>query len=273
MADEVEYDIPAGVIPSDAAPSVTREEPAPAVAPVAPTPAPAAHVPDNRIPFDRFQEVVSQRRTENEARIAAETRAADLERKIQALTGLQPPAEQPDPEEAAIRLQMEKLYPGLAKLKDLPFDKILQIVDAVPALQADRDAQIQRGFDDIADSTMASLYTAAKETFGGEELNTGQKKFLHRAFVGFLESDPSLLPRYKSRDAALVSEFLTDFASVTDPIRRQAAVTSGARVARVATVPTGGSSGGPVGQPAPALPKDEDSRHDGAWKAFKAARG
>ena len=241
-------------------------------APVSPSPVPAIPADgstDRRIPYDRFQEVVAQRRQfETEAaRYRAE--AESYRMKMEALAGLQRTPEV-DPQEQQIREALERMYPALKKLGGLPLDKIQELLETVPQLQA----QAQSSYDSLADQTISSLYNGAKDVFGGTALNPRQQDFLHKAFVSFVESDPRNTQRYVMRDTGLVPEFLQLYAAeMLGPARRQAAVAVGARVARTAATPTGGGSGGPVGTAAPATPKDEDALHDAAWAAFRGKLG
>lgn len=265
---EPTYETPAGV-PPDVSPAVpvpadsgTPSSPAGASAGDGPPPT----TPDNRIPYDRFQEVVHQRqRWETEAaRFKAEAEA--MRQRLEAIAGLQPATPPPDPQEQAIREQLERMYPSLKRLQGLNFDQIETLLQTAPELQA----QAQATYNSLANESVAKLYDQAKDLFGGQALSPAQQRFLHRAFVDFVETDPANTDRYVRRDPTLIPEFVKAYAAeMLDPVRRAAAVTVGARVTRTAAAPTGGGASGPVGTPPPQIPKDEDSLHDAAWEAIK----
>ncbi len=204
---------------------------------------PAATPPEQHVPYQRFKEVNDERRQFSEELARAKAEADLLNRQIQALTGVKPTA-QVDPQEQAIRASLEKLYPGLQRLDKLPVDKLLELVDQVPKIQQQTEAQQKAHFASLADATMASLHgEAAKTLFDGKALSPEQKRSLQRDFIGWLEDDPTRASRYLARDAQLIPEYLKAFAStMLDPVRRQASVTLGQRVARTASVPTGGAS-------------------------------
>lgn len=266
---EPEYTIPEGAI--DGTPTVPSPE-----APVTPPPTPAGtppggvQTPEDRVPYTRFQEVVSARRQAEQTAAEARAEATILRRQIEALTGIKAP-EQVDPQEQAIREQLERMYPFLRKMQNIPLEKIEAMLETVPQLQA----QAQSQYDSQADQTVSSLYAGAKATiYGGRDLTPFQQQNLHRAFVFFVENDPQNTTRYVSRDPSLVTEFLKRYAAeMIEPVSRQAAVQVGTRIARTATVPTGGGAGGPVGTAPPVIPQDEDARHEAAWQAVRLKLG
>jgi hypothetical protein len=269
MSDDagVEYTLPEGVT-GDSSPTIT---------PTTPPQTPAGTVPggeqpveEQRVPYSRFKETITAR--DAAAREAAEARAesAILKRQIEALTGVRREAEA-DPQEAAIKAALFKVFPALKHLESLPFDRLQEVLETVPQLQASQQSQ----YDQLADATTANLYREAKATFGGEELNEDQRSFLHSAFVRWMEQNPAQLQKYTFRDPSVVTTFLQHFtAKMLDPVRRQAAVTVGARQARTAVAPTAGSASGPIGTAPPTIPAgDEDARHEAAWQSFKAKAG
>lgn len=211
---------------------------------------------------------------EANARVQAELEL--VKRQLGAMTGLQPQP-QVDPQEQQIREALERMYPALKRIGDVPFDRLAELADLGPQMQAAQQAQYaaqQAQYDALADTTVAALYQGAKDIFGGKDLTGFQQRALHRAFVDFVESDDRNATRYVRRDGALVADFLKLYAAeMLDPARRQAAVAVGQRVSRAATVPTGGGSSGPVGTPPPAVPKDADDLHDAAWTALRAKLG
>ena len=266
MTEEPQYDLNLGADPVAPPATPTPEAPAP------PSPAPAIPAdgpPDQRVPYPRFQEVVQARRQAEADAARYKAEADNFRMKMEALAGLQRQPEV-DPQEQQIREALERMYPALKQLGNIPLDKIQALLETVPQLQA----QAQSSYDSLADQTISSLYNGAKEVFGGTALNPRQQDFLHKAFVSYVESDPRNTQRYVMRDTGLVPEFLNLYAAeMLGPARRQAAVAVGARVARTAASPTGGGAGGPVGTAVPATPKDEDALHDAAWTAFRGKLG
>ena len=265
---EPQYDVPLGDTQMDSPPIPTPEVPAP------PSQTPAGVLPvdgstDQRVPYARFHEVNTARRQfeTDAARYKAE--ADNYRMKLEALAGLQRQPEM-DPNEVETRNTLERMYPMLKQWGNIPIERITELLETVPQLQA----QAQSSYDSLADQTIASLYTGAKDVFGWTDLNARQKDYLHKAFVGYVEAERSTTQRYVSRDPTLVPEFLKQYAAeMLGPARRQAAVAVGARVARTAAAPTGGGSGGPVGTSLPTPPKDEDALHSAAWLAFVDKRG
>ena len=269
MSDDggVDYTLPEGVT-GDSSPAITPTTPP--SAPAGAFPGGGQPVEDQRVPYARFQETVVARRQAEQQFAQAQAESAILKRQIEALTGVRRETEA-DPQEAAIKAALFKVFPALKHLENLPFDRLQDILETVPQLQASQQSQ----YDQLADSTTANLYREAKATFGGEELNEDQRSFLHSAFVRWMEQNPAQLQRYTYRDPAVVATFLQHFtAKMLDPVRRQAAVTVGARQARTAVAPTAGSASGPIGTAPPTIPAgDEDARHEAAWQSFKAKAG
>jgi len=286
MSADPEYTVPEGVIP-DAPPSVPTQAP-----PATPSPAPAGASPSDGAPAPyseganrRIQELVNERRRIEQAAAQATAQAraeADLyRRQVEALTSTRTP----DPEEqqrTAIKAAFYDLFPWSKEFDSLTPEQARKVLASQAASEA-RLKKIEEAaeeeqksyYNSVADQTLDTVYGRAKtELYGGRDLTPVQREYVRRAFTAYVELDRQQLHRYINRDTALVSDFIKHFAAeMLDPVRRQAAVNVGARVARTAAAPTGGGSGGPVGTPTPTVPKDEDALHEAAWLAMKGKLG
>ena len=257
-----DYEVPIGV-GSDTPPSV---EPEPELEPT-PTPEPAPE--ENRVPYSRFAEVNSRFQ-------AANGTIEELRRQVQALTGAKAPEPvvEEDPQETAIRTSLERMYPALKTLRDLPVDKLMSAITNTEELQAARAQETKERFATLATTTFKSLHDAAqKDVYGGQPLTDKQRLSLNRNFHAWVSADESVLARYASGDAKVVSEFMADMTeNLLAPVRRSAAVTVGARASRAATLPTGGSVNGPVGTPPKPAVQTEDDVIDASWASFVERR-
>lgn len=268
MADDIEvaeYDAPIGV---DAG-TPPSAEPAPAE-PAVPDPAPEP-VEEQRVPYSRFSEV-------NEQRARAIAKAELLEKQIAALTGVKmpEPVAEVDPQEAAIRASLERMYPELKRLRDVPFDQLKATTDEVQRMREEAAAETKAKFRTLADTTFKALHEAvSKDVMGGKPLDDEQRLEWNTHFHAWLAANRNgVLDRYASGDGKVVTEYLAAVSrNMLDPARRSAAVTIGARAARTATLPTGGTVNGPVGTPPKAVPTDEDSIGEAAWADLQRRRG
>lgn len=266
MDEQPEYDVPAGVgsdlSPGDQTDQTQESDPE----------FPPQHEEEGRIPYSRFQEVNVRGQQSEQRALLAEQRTEELQRKVEALMGIAPKEAPPDPKESAIRESLERMYPGLRHLQDLPFDKLREVLETVPRLRESAETAQKAQHRGLADDALKTLWdSAAKDVFSGQALTPKQKTFFQRDFSNWVGNDPANLDRYTAGNSSvLVKEYLTEMSTeVLSAIRRSAAVTTGARVARSARVPTGGAVNGPVGTPQKAMDLgDEDAVHDAAAASF-----
>jgi hypothetical protein len=272
VADEfADLPIPSGIgsegVPA-ASPNSTHAQPSG----TSPTGAPSSPPAERHIPYDRFREVNEDRQRWRDEAARHRAEVEQWRQRAQALAGLTPtpPAAPVDPHEAEVKAALERLYPGIGKLLARA-EQLEQLADVAPRFQQDIEAREQAHYDHIANRSIGTLFQLASEALGG--LGEPQKAQLHRAFYGYVATDPEAHARYEAGDPSLVPEFWQAYeAALLAPARRAAAVPLMARAQRVATLPTAGASGGPVGVgPAPP-PKDEDAMLDAMWQTVQRAR-
>jgi hypothetical protein len=205
-----------------------------------------------------------------------------LKKMVEAGTGfkLPEPTEPEDPQVALAREGLLKILPP-AWRQALEFlgsqlerdPKFLETLGAVPSIRNSfEQEQMRRGL-----SVVDSILTAAAKDLGTtvDKLTPFQKTRLGNGFVEWVESDPTLVNRYASGDAALVEEYLTEwrngFITVGGRIAAAPGATQAATNGRLPSPPR--QSGVPSGHGAPTKPKTEDEVHDAAWKSFQASTG
>jgi hypothetical protein len=254
--DGVDLDRLASDAPWSDAPQGTTPEGEPSPAP-ADGPAP--------VPYDRFTEVNTQR-------TAAMGRIAELERQIQALTGVQQaqltaPTAPEDPQVAAVRADLFKLVPWLQKLESVAAiaDQLPQVVGTIPQMQTDQKTY----WDGVATQTMDRVF-AEGATLLGTTLTPRLQTMLHREFVEFVSSTPEYENRYNRQDQTLVKDFLATIdAELLAPMRRKSQVPVEQRRDRAARTPQGGNSSPAVATAAPPRSKDPDALMSEAFAGFR----
>lgn len=211
----------------------------------------------------------------------ASTKAQRLEaelgltkRQLAALTGVQPPAPPEDPEVQQVREQFKRLYPGLAKLADLPGDKLDRLMKLVEMDPKELSAPTEHYWTVMGHRTLNELFAEGAKVIGGE-LAPGAKRTLKAAFGAWLEEDENLQLRYAQQDPGLIADFFKDMQQgLFDPFRRKSTAPANQNAERIRRLPRQGGGGPVAGQPVPKpKPGDanfEESTHDNAWQKFQA---
>lgn len=240
-----------------------------AAAPATPQAAPQAPAtgaaPEGYVPSYRIREAreAAMRQAQNEwgqREAVYNAKMEQLQRNLQALTGVQPQTADPVRE---VRDQFGRVYPNLAKMED-QYEKFEQLLNRFP----DLEAQQEHYWTSHATQTMDKLYSLATDSLGGNLSDAG-KENLRSSFVGYLQSNPEAAQRY-SYDPTVVSDFWKAFTShFIEPIKRTQAATTMARAPQ--GLPQDAPSGNAI-TGGPAKPKDLDDRVGKAWDAFNATK-
>lgn len=249
--------------PAAATPAVTAQPVAtPPVTPGSATPIPDGYVPSHRI---RETREAAYRQARAEAAQEAAQYRAEAERyraQLHSLVGVTPPA---NPEVETVRQQFAQLYPGLAKLESRYGD-----IEGFLAKAQDLETQNNHYWTSHGRQTMDRLFQHANEAYGAPLTDDG-KRLLHSAFVGYIQSDPSIGERY-ANDPSLVDEFWRMYSSsFIDPARRAASATVAGRAAVGAALPQDTPSGALRPSPAPAH-QSLDERMQAGWAQYQQSK-
>lgn len=271
MSDFVDNTPVGGDTPSASVPAQPIGTPvaaAPTTPVAAPQPSATGGVPDGYVPSYRIREAreaamrqAQQQYAQREA--VANARMQQLENNLKALVGVQPPQ---NPEQDAIKQQFASLYPdSLGKLADPQVvEKLIGMLDRMPEFEEQTNAY----WANHANQTMDKLFTLA-QTGRSSPLTQEGKEFLHKSFMGYLQTTPGAADRYQ-HDPTVVDDFWKAFTShFIEPASRSAAA------ATLTRVPTGLPQDTPSGNHVtggPAKPQNLDERVQQAWAAFNAVR-
>lgn len=223
---------------------------------------------------DRSNWVPSHRVRQYSQEIERLRREYDVaQRRVAALSGVQPPAAQPSAEQNAIRTQLLAVMPELKDLLDARDDisglKGLNLKETISALQQFAANRWQQQ----GTQTLSTLGAKIKAAYGGADIAPKQLARISRAFIGELEDNPELLARYEAGDPSVVDEFVTDYTQgVLDPYRRSTAAAAARQAAGADArrLPRGGGGSPTVGNRPPAIkPGDGDKFHKAAWDAMQ----
>lgn len=248
---------PAASAPQSATPA------APATSPTSGTPqAPATGAPgDGWVPSYRLREVREAAARELNEKYAAEKAAYEqqigqIRSQLQALVGVQPPA---NPEIDAVRHQFAQLFPKLAALEERGED-VLGLLERA----GDLESQSTHYWQNYGRQSMDRLFAKAEAAYGAP-LTDGAKRALHSAFTGFVSSSPELTARY-AQDPTIVDDFFADFtSSFIDPARRVA--TAGAAARAGSAIPQDTPAGAPPISTGP-KPANLDERVAAGWALY-----
>lgn len=288
LSTHPEYDVDLGdgtpsETPSGAQPaSPTGTEPTPTTqqrpageVPGAPsTGQPERGGPPQTVPYERLQQVAQQRQQEFEARIRAEERARIAEERWNAAQN-PPPAKvagEESPEDKEIRENLERLYPELRRLKEIPIDQILKSMERVDTI----DANDQARWEEVGRRTWSALDSQMEAHYGGKIEDAEMRDTIYDAFQTWLRRSEQAQAMYLRQDPELVPSFWKRFAGaiVRPAVRKAEAETVTTAQNRQPRAPRGGSQTSVVTQaPKQPNPKDADSVHDAAADAFLQRRG
>lgn len=228
--------------------------PVPQPTPVAPSEDRSNWVPPHRLreQSTRFEQQLSQER----ARYQAETEA--LNKRVQALAGLTPPA---DAEYDGVKNQFKQIFPELSEIGSQA-----EAIKELISLKDELRAAMQHQWASHNRNAMDRLFKNAETTYGNP-LNDDAKRSLGSAFIGYLNTNPEAYERYQ-QDPSVVDEYWSAFTDrFIDPVRRQSTVATMNRIP--AAIPLDAPSGGvPTSQAV--KPANQDERLALALATYKA---
>lgn len=226
--------------------------------------------PPQHVPYRRFSEVNQRFETEREARIRAETEARLLRERYESQPA---PSSGPEetPEDREIRENLERLYPALTKLKDLPFDKLMTALERVDSIDANDTAR----WEEVGRQVWQRLDTQVQEHFGAPIEDPETRAMIDDAFQNWLRRSKDAQAMYLRQDPQLVPTFWSRYtAGIVKPaVRKAEAETVTAAQNRQPRAPRGGSSTTVTAAPRQPSVKNPDELHDAAADAFLARRG
>jgi hypothetical protein len=260
--------------PPGAEPSPTTEPRPAGEVPGARRPAsPERGGPPQQVPYERLQQIAQARQQEYEGRVRAEERARMLEEQ---LTRLQyPQSAAPPQEESAedreIRESLERLYPALRSLKDLPIDKVLKAMERVDSI----DANDQARWEDVGRRTWDALDQQIEKHYGGRIEDGEMRDTIYDAFQLWLRRSEQAQAMYLRQDPELVPSFWKRYAGaiVRPAVRRAEAQTVSSATRRQPNAPRGGSQTTVTTAPRQPNPEDPEAIHEAAADAFLQRRG
>lgn len=220
----------------------------------------------NWVPPDRLSQIARQRR-EIENQLYLERQ------RVAALSGVKPPAQPEDPETATMRQELERLYPGLSRLGDLPFDKLIKAVERLDALEASHQSSEQNYWSAFGRQQLRIVDSKFKEMFG-KDPSQRQRNVIASELRDFCEADPHRVARYEAQDPTLIDEFWQFYESEhIDPYRRHFTAPVAAAGRGRAALPQGGNA--QTVQPGQGAgkqkPKDEDEMWEAAFESHQRA--
>ena len=196
------------------------------------SPAPASKWEDDPRAKGMLADLQRERRARQEFERRAtesETRAAERDRQIAALTNSRIPTEA-EATDQAIRERLEQLYP---QLKTPPSDRDELTRDEINALRE----TAKHHWAGHSQRMMAGVYEKIEAELG--TLTPRQQRKIIAAYVADAEADPEFLRRHDAGDKTLVDEFVKAYIEDTvEPVRRK---TIANEVTRSRAVPSGGN--------------------------------
>jgi hypothetical protein len=228
--------------------------------------------PPQNVPYRRFEEVSRAAATEREARIRLEERTRILEEQLRG-RGQQPtpPAVEESQDDKDIRENLERLYPALKTLKDLPVAKIMANMERVESI----DANDQARWEEVGRAAWAALDKQVVDHYGGPIEDAEMKDTIDLAFQSWLRRSPEAQAMYLRQDPNLVPTFWSRYtgAIVRPAVRKAEAASVTTAQQRQPRAPRGGNASVVASAPKQPSVKDPDAVHDAAADAFLARRG
>lgn len=219
------------------------------------------------VPPDRVSQIARQRRDIEQQLFLERQRVA-------ALSGVKAPPAPEDPETAQMRRELETLYPGLKRLGDLPFDKLIKSVERLEQLEQHTQSSEQHYWSSYGRQQLNIVSGRFKEVFG-KEPSDRQQRVIAGELREFCEADPRRVARYEAQDPTLIEEFWTDYtAEHIDPYRRHFTAPVAAAGRTRERLPQAGASNtvAPGQGTGKSKPKDEDEMWDQAFDSFEKSR-
>ena len=160
----------------------------------------------------------------------SDTRLAERDRQIAALTGAKTPTkDQADVD--AVRERFNELFPHLGKLTPEQIDRLMSVADRGDQLEA----TTTNYWTNHGRRMLDSVHTDIAKEIG--DLSQRQKARINAAYVQEAEQDPNFLTRHEAGDPTLVKEFVKNYLEdFVEPVRRKMTQTE---VSRQRPVPFG----------------------------------
>ena len=169
----------------------------------------------------------------------AETRAAERDRQIAALTNSRAPSTE-ELDAQAVRDRFNQLYPHLGELTA----EDIKALRELRAQQGQVQQAIDRQWSDHSKRMLDSVFTKISATEG--ELSPQQRRAITALYIADAEASPEFMPRHDAGDQTLVDEFVKAYIeNHIEPVRRRAVA---GEVARHRAVPSGGNRTLPGGK-------------------------
>ena len=206
------------------------------------SPAPASKWEDDPRAKGMLADLQRERRARQEFErkvTEAETRAAERDRQIAALTNSRAPSTE-ELDAQAVRDRFNQLYPHLGELT--PED--IKALRELRAQQGQVQQAIDRQWSDHSKRMLDSVFAKISETEG--ELSPQQRRAITALYVADAEAYPEFMPRHDAGDKTLVDEFVKAYIeNHVEPVRRRAVANE---VTRHRAVPSGGNRTLPGGK-------------------------
>lgn len=234
-------------------------------APVAPAPPQFSYKEDrsNWVPSHVVRQATEKQR-EIEGRLRYE------QERVAALSGVKPPPQPEDAENAAIKAHFDKLYPGFNKLMAMQ-EKLEKLTNFdFDGIQKSQEQQwVAHG-----NQVLQTLATKVQAAYGGAELSPKALQRISHAFASDIQNDPDTRARYEAGDMSIIDEFVKDYTgAILDPYRRSTAAAQSPGNLAARRLPRGGGSSAIVGARPAALKPSDPGFHEAAFRRFSEGQG
>lgn len=160
---------------------------------------------------------------------AKEAEAAEWKRKVEALTGLNPPSKE-DADTELVRNKIKELFPEIADL------------GSITEMKAALEEQQVRGYAQHSKGMMAKIHEGIAAEYG--DLTDRQKRRIDAAYLYENQSNPEFHARHNQGDPTLIVDFVKEMVEdLVDPIKKKV---TAAEATRFRPVPGGRDRSTPV---------------------------
>jgi hypothetical protein len=153
-----------------------------------------------------------------EAQVATHKAELTLERnRVLALSGVNPKS-QDETDEAAVRAQIERMYPALGKVTPELLERIMSVAERADSLEE----ATNHHWANHGRQMMGAVTKGFEKELGGK-LTERQERKIQKAYVAEAEDNPEFLRRHEAGDQTLITEFIAQFKEdFLEPTRRNA---------------------------------------------------
>ncbi len=215
----------------------------------------------NWIPPHRLTEESSKRQTSEQRAQQFEQQNQELQRRVQALAGVTPSAEQTaSDQQQGILAALVKVAPQLAPLLQMSEDQVQDFFARVNSADS-TNAHVWQNYGQQA---LGTIWSKLGELSGGD-LDDASREDIREEFVNYLATDEQRRLRYEGGDPKILDEFVSRVSRWVDRGRRLGSQTNVQRLSR--PVPQGGRTAPVVqGTRTKVAPGDIDAAMDAAVK-------